>query len=308
MNPADEMAAKLETTERRSDRAAAGSFDSLKDQLRAVFKELERPSHQSMPAEDLHGSDDELDQQLSVALDISQRPQRKPVEENEPVGRDALRFTSYLDHEASERKAIYDRLMAIEKGMKKRGSRRPGRYLTAILIGVAATLAWQSYGDAAKRIIATRAPELGSSPEAKQMIAGWMDELGWTNPPAGADTAALQARAVPVPQAAVAAAVVASNTPAAASIDPEKVQQMARDQATLRQTVEQLTAGLDHVTHEIGKLEVADDEILAKITPAPLPPRPIAAPARKPTPKVPQSSPAPVAPPTSLPPIPPPDQ
>jgi hypothetical protein len=41
------------------------------------------------------------------------------------------------------------------------------RYLVAICIGVAATLAWQSYGEAAKQIIATRAPEMGWSPDSK---------------------------------------------------------------------------------------------------------------------------------------------
>jgi hypothetical protein len=39
-------------------------------------------------------------------------------------------------------------------------------------------LAWQSYSDAAKQVIATSAPELGWSPEAKQMIAGWVQQLG----------------------------------------------------------------------------------------------------------------------------------
>ena len=56
------------------------------------------------------------------------------------------------------------------------------RYLVAVLTGVAAALAWQSYGDAAKQVIATRAPELGWSPQAKQMIASWT--VGWTKPPA----------------------------------------------------------------------------------------------------------------------------
>jgi hypothetical protein len=140
------------------------------------------------------------------------------------------------------------------------------------LIGVAATLAWQSYGDA--------------------MIASWVDQLGWTKPPADSEK-----QAPPVAQ---------TFAPAAPSIDSEKVRQMAGDLATLRQTVEQLAAGLDQVTREIGKLKVADDEILAKITPAPPPSRPVAAAARKPTPVTPPSSPAPVAPPTSLVPIPPP--
>src|SRR6516164_6761223 len=68
------------------------------------------------------------------------------------------------------------------------------RHLVAVLTGVAAALAWQSYGDAAKQVIATKAPELGWSPEAKQMIASWT--LGWTKPPASREKIAPE---TPVP-------------------------------------------------------------------------------------------------------------
>jgi hypothetical protein len=250
MNPADEMAAKRH----------AAIDDNLGKQLSAVLESLERPS-----------------------------PQREPVEEDEPVERDDLRpgFTSYLHREASERKAIHDRLVVIENEMKRRG--RFARYLVAILIGVAGTLAWQSYSDAAKQVIATSAPELGWSPEAKQMIASWVRQLGWTKPPAASEK-----QAAPVAETAI--ETVAPKAPAAPSLDPEQVQRMARDLATMRQTVDQLAAGLDEVNREIGKLEVADEEILKKITPAPPPPRPIAAPARKPTPAPPSSS-RPIPPP-----------
>ena len=168
------------------------------------------PTDEMAAKPDAAGFGGEPDQQLRTILENLQRVgQRSPVEEDEPVERDDLHpgFTSRLDQEASERKAIYDRLVAIENEMKRRGSRGFGRYLVAICIGVAATLAWQSYGDAAKQIIATRAPELGWSPDAKQMIASWT--LGWTKPPAGSEKQAL-----PVAQIA----------PSAPSIDAEKVQ------------------------------------------------------------------------------------
>ncbi len=180
-----------------------------------------------------------------------------------------------LDQEALERKAIYDRLVAIENMLKKRGSRGFARYLVAILIGVAATLAWQSHSDAAKQVIARSAPELGWSPDAKQMIASWVQQLGWTKP------LAVESKAAPVAQTAP--ETVAPKAPAALSLNPAQVQQMALDLATLRQTVDRLAVGLDEVNREIGKLEVADEEILAKI-PAPPPPPPTAAPARKPAP------------------------
>ena len=146
-------------------------------------------SIEGQPADAATGSDDKLNQQLRTIVEDLQRIgiQPSPVEEDEPVERDDLRpgITSYLDQEASERKAIYDRLVAIENKLKKRSSRGFGRYLVAILIGVAATLAWQSYGESAKQTIATRAPELGWSPQAKQMIATSIQWIGWTKPSAG---------------------------------------------------------------------------------------------------------------------------
>ena len=64
-----------------------------------------------------------------------------------------------------------------------------GRYTLAIWLGVAATLAWQSYSQATKQIIATRVPQLGWSPEAKATIANWVEQLGWTKRPAAAEIA-----------------------------------------------------------------------------------------------------------------------
>src|SRR5262249_8084640 len=128
-------------------------------------------------------------------------------------------FTSRLHLEALERKAIYDRLRVIENQMKRRGSGGFVRYLVAILIGVTATLAWQSYGSAGKQIIAASAPELGWSPGAKQMIANWVQQLGWTKPPAGPEKTAVWPSPVGTPQAAppppTAPAPVASQTPPA---------------------------------------------------------------------------------------------
>jgi|SRR6516165_2863610 len=240
---------------------------------------IESIDHQSVDA--ATGSDDKLNQQLSAIFENLQHVglQPHPLEEDKPVERDDLRpgITSYADHEASERKAIYDRLVSIENEMKKRGSRRFGRYLVAILIGVAATLAWQSYGESAKQIIATRAPELGWSPEAKQMIATSIQWVGWTKPPAGP-----QNQAPPVAQTAP--------TP---SLDPGQLQQMTQNLAALRQTVDQLAGGQDQMARDIARLESAVAEILLKI-PEP-PPQPPAAPAHKPT-AVPPPSRAPIAP------------
>jgi len=191
------------------------------------------------------------------------------------VERDDLRpgITSYLDQEASERKAIYDRLVAIENKLKKRGSRPFGRYLVAILIGVAATLAWQSYGESAKQTIATRAPELGWSPQAKQMIATSIQWIGWTKPPAGPE-------ASPVAQ-------TASTIP---SLDPRQVQQMTQNLEALRQTTDQLAGGQDQMRRDIARLEAAVAELIVKI------PEPPAQPSVAPVRPVPPSSRTPTRP------------
>src|SRR6516165_10588491 len=115
--------------------------------------------------------------------------QRKAVELNDVL----LGILHRLDDGTSERKKAYDRLLAIENEMKRRASQGGfARYLVAICIGVAATLAWQSYGEIPKQIIAAKAPGLGWSPEAKQMIASWMPHPDRTKHPSGPESTAVQ--------------------------------------------------------------------------------------------------------------------
>jgi len=252
MNPADEMAAKIEAPESTS---APADFGQKLDE-HASLKDFDRASDQHRPVEDLHSL--------------------------------LLRISHHLDYETSERSTIYYRLLAIdaqakriENQTKRRALRALVRYFVVICIAVAGTLVWQSYGEATKQIIATKAPDLGWSPEAKQMIASWVQELGWTKP--GPDTSPVRLpvagiQVIPVAQTAPEAA--APKAPAAPSIDPEQVQQITRSLTALQQSVEQLAAAQDQMAHQITSLQAADLEILNRI-PAP-PPLPPAAPARKP--------------------------
>jgi hypothetical protein len=280
MNPTDEMAVKKEPT--KSAGAVAGSDDVLHkpdERLRAILKNLERTSDQRKPVEDSHSSDVELNQQLDDLPRPS--PQRKFAED---VQNFLSQISHQLDNETSERTTIYHRLQAIENEVKKRGFRGFARYLVAICIGVAATLAWQSYGEA-----------------AKQMIASWVQQLGWTKPPADLENTAARSSVTETPQAAPVAQATPENitpkAPAAASLDQQQLQQIEANIAAVQQTVEQrlaamrgtveqLAVGQDQVLREIAKL---NQEILEKI-PAPPPPRPIVGPARKPTPTAPASS------------------
>jgi hypothetical protein len=285
MNPADEEAAKLAPTEGQTPGAVTGSHDDLEEQLHTTLKDLQRTNHQSEPADDLHGSNDKLDEQLRVSVEALLHPSPPSIPAGE-VDDLLLAITHHLDDEASERKALRDRLRAIENEIGRLGS-RGFRYLVALCIGVAAILAWQSYGEATKQVIATRAPELGWSPEAKQRIASWVQQLGWTKPQV------VESKPAAVPQTTP--ETVAAKAPVTPSLDPQQVKQMETDIAAVRQavernladvraTVEQLAASQDQMAREIEKLQAANQEILGKI-PTPPPKRP--APARKPAPTVP---------------------
>jgi hypothetical protein len=143
----------------------------------------------------------------------------------------------------------------------RRTSLRLTRFLVVFSIGVAASLAWQSYGNAARAMIANSSPQ-----------------LGWLVP-----------QTVPVVQTAP--DVVAPAAAAAASPD---LQRLALVLASVRQSVDQLAAqlaaGQQQIVDDIAKLQADEQEILHKLSAAP--PRPTAAPARKPAPVTPPSSPS----------------
>jgi hypothetical protein len=256
MNPADEMPAKIEAPESTS---APADFGQKLDK-HAPLPDFGRASDQRRPVEDLHSL--------------------------------LLRISHHLDYETSERSTIYYRLLAIdaqakriENQTKRRAWRALVRYFVVICIAVAGTLAWQSYGEPTKQIIAAKAPELGWSPEARQTIASWVQELGWTTPPPGTSPVRMPVAETPqgiqvIPVAQTASEAAAPKTPAAPSVDPEQLQQITRSLAALQQSVEQLAAAQDQMAHQITSLQTADSEILSRV-PAPPPPLPPAAPARK---------------------------
>jgi hypothetical protein len=141
-----------------------------------------------------------------------------------------------------------------------RASRGLARFLVVFCSCVAATLAWQLYGDAARAMIANSSPL-----------------LGWLAPQTApvAQTAAL---------AQTAPEVVAST--AAASPD---LQRLSFNLASVHQSIDQLAAQLAadqrQMAGDIAKLQADGQEILHKLSAAP--PRPAAAPTPKPAPVTP---------------------
>jgi len=146
-----------------------------------------------------------------------------------------------------------DRFLSKRASLGKRASRALARFLITFCIGVAATLAWQSYGD-----------------EARQTIASSSPQLGWLAP-----------QAAPVAQTAP--DMISPAAPAA----QQQLNALLTDVAGLRQSVDQLAAGQELLTRNIAKLQAAEQDILDRIS-AP-PPRPAGAPARTPAPLTPPS-------------------
>ena len=133
--------------------------------------------------------------------------------------------------------------------------RRAARSLILFCMGVAATLAWQSYGDATREMIASSYPQLG-----------WL-----------------------APQSAFAETAPEKTSPSAPAntSDTLELKSILINVAALRQSVDQLAvqflASQQQMASDIAKMKAAEQDIFDKISSAP-PPRPAAAPARKPVP------------------------
>src|SRR5215510_5640027 len=124
-----------------------------------------------------------------------------------------------------------------QSSLAKRASHRFARLLIIFCIGVAATLVWQSYGDAAREMIANSSPT-----------------LRWLAPPTVAQTASN---------------MVAPTAPATPSPDLQQLKATSLGLAAVRQSVEQLAAAQQQLTDEIAKLQATEQEILDKVSTLP---------------------------------------
>ncbi len=142
--------------------------------------------------------------------------------------------------------ADLDLLSRKRPSFAKRTSRTLSRLLVTFLVGVGATLGWQSYGDTTREIIASSSPALA-------WLAPQVASVGPT------------ALAVPSP-------------------DQEELKSVSFGLAEVRQRVDQiaaqLAAGREQMTRDINRLQAVEQDILDKIS-APAP-APAAAPVRRP--------------------------
>jgi hypothetical protein len=139
-----------------------------------------------------------------------------------------------------------------------KGRRHPiAHFLAAASIGVAATLAWQAYGDGAKRLIATHiVPQFGLSSLAAAMSRP-SDAPAIAPDRVGAGAAhVVSPEAVPVEAAAVNTRAASENASAATrSVELQQLETIARDLAAMRQRIEDLAASQAQMSRELHPKE-----------------------------------------------------
>jgi hypothetical protein len=157
-----------------------------------------------------------------------------------------------------------DRLQSRQPALRKRVPLPLTRFLITFSIGVAATVAWQRYGDAAIETLASSFPQLR-----------WLTSRAEPAAQNASDTIALvtPAAAPPSPDQQQVGAI---------SLDLDAVRQsidrVSRSQEQMIRNVDQLAAGQAQVTEEIAKLQAIGQYILSKGSepPPPQSPAPIA--------------------------------
>jgi|SRR5712664_1407587 methyl-accepting chemotaxis protein len=171
------------------------------------------------------------------------------------------------------------------RSLRKRALRTVYSLLITFCIGVAATLAWQSYGDAAREIIANAHPQLGwLVPQGEPVTQNAADTVTVAGPAAPAfDQQQLNAMSTDIETVRqsidrIVPGIVAGQEQMARSID-----RIAATQEKMARTVDQLTASQEQVMREITKLQAVEQYILYKSSEPP--PRPAPAPARNPSPR-----------------------
>jgi|SRR5215471_16541744 len=158
-----------------------------------------------------------------------------------------------------------DRLPNGQPSLRKRASRAISRFLMSFGIGVAATLAWQSYGDAAREMIVSSYPQ-----------------LGWLAPPSvdqqQLNAMSLDLEAVRQSVDRIAASVATGQEQMTRSVD-RIATGISTSQDRMTRSVDQLAAGQERMTHEITKLQAVEQYVFYKN--AEPPPRSDPAPALK---------------------------
>ena len=211
------------------------------------------------------------------------------------------------------KRLAWDNRAAGRPSIGRRMIRAVARFCIAALIGVGATLAWQTHGDQANEIIKTWAASLGqrlaaaSTTKSAAEITLAAAQTAIPVQPEAHDVALAQSR--PGPQ--IPPASVGQAAPAAAST--QQLDSIVRNLAMVHKGVEQLGVKQEEMARNIATLQAAEQDIRSKLLPAPqsskvvpLPPRKkivAGAPAQPASPSSVEPSPSPHPSPVARPPV-----
>jgi hypothetical protein len=193
------------------------------------------------------------------------------------------------------------------------------RFLIIFCIGVSATLAWQSYGDPTREMIASSYPQLGwLAPQAEPVAQKAPDVIGLASPTASSPDQQQPNAILRDFEAAwqsidrIATSIAFGQEQMTSSADriattqeqiARSVDRMATSQEQIARSVDQLTADQEQITREITKLQEIEQSIRSKNSePSQRPasasaPKPVSRPASAPTAKpVSRASPEPTGP------------
>ena len=164
--------------------------------------------------------------------------------------------------------------LASRPSIVRRMLRSLARFSIAVLIGVGATLAWQSYGDKTREMLSIQFPSLS-----------WLSVPTTTLSPDGQGSAQNGAvpQSAPIPQTVVPAAA-APTTPMSTELEP-----MARDLGAMRRSLEQLAAKQEQMAQSIAALQAVEEDIRQKLSSTPPPPAQQAASIPQPKPPQPKA-------------------
>lgn len=163
-------------------------------------------------------------------------------------------------------------------------------------IGVVATLAWQSYGDAARRTIASSLPRFGwSVPQIAPVTQNNPDIVAPTASAAAfpdqqqLDAISLDLDAVRQSVDRISTSVAAGQEQVTRGVDriaasqeqmTRSVERIAASQEQMARSVAQLAAGQEQVTREITKLQAIEQQYILYRNSRPLAPRPVPPPSQ----------------------------
>jgi len=169
-----------------------------------------------------------------------------------------------------------------QPSLRKRASRALARFLITFCIGVAATLAWQSYGDAAREMIANSYPQLGwLAPQAEPVTQNTPDLIALAVRAATSlDQQQLNAMSLDLDAVRQSIDRIATSQDKITRGVDRTAPSIVAGQEQIARSVDQLTAGQERMTHEIAKLQAVEQYVLYKYSEPP--PRPAPAPMRNP--------------------------